>query len=239
MNHMKNPWIIVGVAVVLLFGIAFWLSGQAAEQNNEGVEIVAHQKGNPEARVVLTEFSDFQCPACRAAQPVIADVLAAFPDDVRLDFRFFPLPTFPFSLQAAQAAAAAGQQDKFFEFHDILFERQAEWSGSGSPSVLFVRYAEELELDVNLFRRHMRSSVLRDQVVADRNEGIERGVTGTPTFFLNGERMQFASYEEFFQQVARAVDPNTTFDVAGEGETAPGETAPATTPGASEVRFGL
>jgi protein-disulfide isomerase len=239
MNYMKNPWIIVGVAVVLLFGIAIWLSGQAAEQNNEGVEINTHQKGNPEARVVLTEFSDFQCPACRAAQPVIADVLAAFPDDVRLDFRFFPLPTFPFSLQAAQAAAAAGQQDKFFEFHDILFERQAEWSGSGSPSVLFVRYAEELGLDVDLFRRHMRSSVLRDQVVADRNEGIERGVTGTPTFFLNGERMQFASYEEFFQQVAQAVDPSVSFEATGEGGTTTGDGTSTDAPAAGEVRFGI
>ncbi len=239
---MKNPWLIFGVGIVVLFGVAFWLASQSAEQNNEGIEIITHRKGNPDAPVILTEFSDFQCPACAAAQPVIADVLEAFPDEVQLEFRFFPIPNFPFSQVAAQAAAAAGQQGKFFEFHDILFERQAEWSNSSSPTVLFARYAEELELDLPLFRQHSRASLLRDQVIADRAEGIERGVTGTPTFFLNGERMLFDSYQDFFEQIARAVDPSIVFDVAGEQsiEVVP-ETGAAVevAPAPGEVRFGL
>lgn len=240
--YMKNPWVIVGIVGVVLFGGSMLLAnvlgpGSTAAVSEEGIEAITHVKGNPEATIVLEEFSDFQCPACAAAQPVVADVLETFGDSIKLEFRYFPLPSFPFSQVAAQAAAAAGQQgsDKFYAFHDILFERQSEWTSGINPNTFFLRYAEEIGLDVELFQQHQRSRTLRDHVLADRAEGLERGVTATPSFFLNGEKMTYESYQEFFEQVGRAVDPN--FSIAPIPETSDSQTSPA--PATGDVRFGL
>jgi protein-disulfide isomerase len=207
---MKNPWVIIGVIVVILIGGSVWYSGYAAEKNNEGVITgTQHIKGNPASPVVLLEYSDFQCPACNAFQPVIQDVLNDFGSEIAFEYRHFPLSAIhPFAEQAARAAEAAGQQGKFFEYHDKLFAEQTVWSRSPNPSVFFMRYAGELDLDVELFSRHMRSSLLREEVRADAALARAEQISGTPTFFLNGVQMKIETYEDFYEQIARAVDPN-------------------------------
>lgn len=202
---MKNPWVIIGVIAVVLFGGSFWYASLSADKNNEGVEVVQHVKGNPEAPVVLVEYSDLQCPACASAQPVVAQVLEQYGDLLRFEYRHFPLPIHPYAVDAALAAEAAGQQGKFFEFHDLLFTNQQAWSQSSTPRTFFFQYAEELDLDMGMFRRHMSSSVLRDNIQAQFAEGREAGVTGTPSFFLNGQKMQYTTYQEFFDQIEAAV----------------------------------
>ncbi|MBY0310346.1 thioredoxin domain-containing protein [Patescibacteria group bacterium] len=228
---MKNPWVIIGIIVVVLVGGSVWYSGYAAEKNNVGVETgTRHIKGGEGATVTLLEYSDFQCPACNAFQPVIQDVLNEFGDDVAFEYKHFPLTAIhPFAEPAARAAEAAGQQGKFFEYHDKLFAEQAVWSRGPNPTAFFMRYADELGLDVDQFGRHMRSSLLRDEVKADAADAMAAQITGTPTFFLNGVRMEIETYEDFYEQIARAVDPSygmasTTDEVA---------TPPAA------VRFGL
>lgn len=236
---LKNPWVVIGLIAVVLIGSSVWYSGYAAERNNEGVVVGTVQvKGNPDAAVVLVEYSDFQCPACAAFQPVVADVLSQYGDVLRFEYKHFPLPIHPLAEPAARAAEAAGQQGKFFEFHDKLFLEQASWSNSPNASVFFMRYADELGLDTDTFSRHMKSTLLRDEVRKDAAEARERSLTGTPTFFLNGERMQIETYQDFFDQIARAVDPSyglesaTTTDATGAAT----GTAPVATP---EVRFGI
>jgi len=222
---MKNPWVIIGTIAVVLFGSAFWYASISAEKNNEGVEILSHVKGNPEAGVVLVEYSDLQCPACEAFRPIINDVIATYGEEVRFEYKHFPLPIHQYAVQAAAAAEAAGQQGKFFEYHDALFDNQQTWARSASPKILFLQYADELELDMDTFRRHNNASLLRDKVEDDFAEGRELGVSGTPTFFLNGERMVFTTYQEFIDQVGVAVDPSTATEVGIEVE--------------PEVKFGL
>jgi protein-disulfide isomerase len=207
---MKNPWVIIGVITLVLFGGAFWYASVSAEKNNEGVEVVAHIKGNQDATVTLVEYSDFQCPACAAFQPAINEVLSLYGEAVRLEYRHFPLPIHRNAIPAALAAEAAGQQGKFYEYHDLLFENQPAWSTVATPQPLFLQYADELGLDTDTFRRHMNASVLRDHVQAHFAEGRDRGVTGTPTFFLNGEKMVFQTYQEFIDQIAVATGATTT-----------------------------
>lgn len=203
---MKNPWIIIGVLVVALVGGSVWYSNTVTEQANEGVEVMAHIKGNPDADVVLIKYSDFQCPACAAFAPAVDEVLAEFGDDVRFEYRHFPLiQIHPFAVQAARAAEAAGQQGEFFAYHDALFNNQATWSQTPNPTTYFVQFAEELGLDMDEFTRHQRSSILQDKVMDGYKEAQEQGFTGTPTFTLNGERMQYGTYEEFRDQIAAAV----------------------------------
>lgn len=223
---MKNPWVIIGIIAVVLFGGSFWYASLSAEKNNEGVEVQQHVKGNADSNIVLVEYSDFQCPACAAAQPAVAQVLEQYGDSIRFEYKHFPLPIHPFAIDAALAAEAAGQQGKFFEYHDLLFANQQTWSQSVAPRSLFLQYAEELELDMNLFRRHISSSVLRDHIQSQFTEGREAEVTGTPTFFLNGQKMQYSTYQEFFNQLDAVV-----------GGSAQSETD--TTESPTDVRFGL
>lgn len=204
---MKNPWVIVGLLAVVLFGGAIWYSSNASEESNEGVTQMEHSKGGAEATVTLVEYSDFQCPACAAFQPVLKTVLEQYGEKVKFEYKHFPLPIHSFAQQAALAAEAAGQQGKFFEYHDVLFQNQETWSKSAAPQTLFVQYAQDLGLDVDLFKAHMKSSLLRDSVRADMAKGRELSITGTPTFFLNGKKMEIKTFEDFATQIALAVDP--------------------------------
>jgi protein-disulfide isomerase len=95
----------------------------------------------------------------------------------------------------------------------MLFEKQKNWSNSANPSAIFVQYAEELGLDVQKFRQHMNAPLLSDKIDENKKEGLELGITGTPTFFLNGEKMELTSFADFYEQIARAVNPDVKFDL--------------------------
>lgn len=233
-SHMKNPWVLFGVIIALLFVGAFYIAGSANEANNEGIQAITHIKGNPDADIVLVEYSDFQCPACRAAHPVVLGVMESYGDSIRFEYRHFPIErAHPYAVQAGTAAEAAGQQGKFYEFHDLLFDNQPEWSQSATPNVLFEQYAEQLELDMDMFRRHTNASVLRDKVRAQQREGLEAGVTGTPTFFLNGQRMTYSTFGEFVEQIEAAIDPSLVEIEQDLDEAVVGETV------GEPVRFGI
>jgi protein-disulfide isomerase len=204
---MKNPWVVVGVIMVVLFGGAIWYSSIATEKSNEGVVEMQQVKGSNDAAVTLVEYSDFQCPACASFQPVLKEILATYGEQLRFEYKHYPLPIHPYAQQAAIAAEAAGQQGKFFEYHDALFENQNEWSKSATPVAFFTKYAQDLGLDVEKFKQQQKSSLLRDAVRADLNEARELGLTATPTFFLNGEKMEITSFEDFIAQIAFAIDP--------------------------------
>jgi protein-disulfide isomerase len=225
----KNPWVVVGIIVAVLFGGAIALSGKTAQENNEGVVIQPNIKGNPDAAVELVEYSDFACPACASILPVIEEIVSQYGDDIRFEYRHFPLPIrgHEHAQSAAVAAEAAGQQGKFFEYHDLLFANQQEWVPAAVPTSFYIKYAEELELDLELFRRHLNASVLREHVQSDFNESRELGLTGTPSFVLNGTKMEYENLEEFLAQIAFAVDPAAA--------SSSGLAAPQGTP----VRFGI
>ncbi len=228
---MKNPWVVILVIMVVLIGGSVWYSSTVTARNNEGITTgTTHRMGAEGATVTLVEFSDFQCPACAEFHPVVKDVLEQYGDAIAFEYRHFPLSSIhPYAEQAARAAEAAGQQGKFFEYHDLLFTRQATWGKHRTPTVLFSEYAKELGLDVEQFERQMRSTLLRDEVRADAAEGRERQLTGTPTFFLNGERMNVTTYQEFFDQIGRAVDPSYGLSTS----------TATSTQAAPPVRFGI
>ncbi len=219
-DYLRNPWVIIGIVMVVLIGGSIWYSGQVTKSYNEGVVDMTHIKGNPDVAVRLVKYSDFQCPACAQFSSVVSDVMTAYGGQVAFEYKHFPLiQIHPHAEAAARAAEAAGQQGKFFEFHDLLFANQAEWSRSAAPGTFFVRYAEQLELDTRLFNRHQRSSIIRDKVRAQLMESRELGLTSTPTFFLNGERMVIQTYPDFIEQIERAIGIEVNED--GEAVTAP------------------
>ena len=209
----KNFWTIFILVAVVLVGAAVLYGKNISKQANEGVVITEHIKGNKEATITLTEYSDFQCPACASFTEVVDEVLAEYGNDIRFEYKHFPLISIhPQAVAGGIAAEAAGQQGKFFEMHDKLFENQKTWSTSPNPQTFFNQYAEEIGLDVDQFKRQYKSSVLRDQVMSGYNEARELGLTGTPSFFLNGQRMSFETYQDFLDAIAEAVNGGPVID---------------------------
>ncbi len=157
--------------------------------NTEGLspESVKPARGNLDSTVLVTEFGDLECPACGAAHAQLnIPLLAEYGDKVRFEFKHFPLRSIHrFALDAAEASECAADQGKFWEFVDLVYEHQEDLS---FESLLV--WAEELQLDTELFERCWKSHVKRDTVLADYEVGKEAGVQGTPTYFINGEQIQ-------------------------------------------------
>lgn len=163
-------------------------------------------KGNPEAEVTLIEYSDFQCPTCGAYHPVISQLTQEFGDKVKFVYRHFPLRQFHVNAElAAQAAEAAGRQGKFWEMHDLIFENQRDWSNNRTAREIFITYAENLNLDIEQFRRDLDSKEIKQKVEGNYQSGIRLGVNSIPTFFLNGKKIQNPrSYKEFKNLIQQA-----------------------------------
>lgn len=154
--------------------------------------------GKIEAKVTLIEYGDFQCPACADYYPWIKRLNGDFPDDLRIVFRHFPLTTIhKNSMLAAKASEAAGMQGKFWEMHDILFEKQTEWANERDPKEKFSEYAKSLELDEGKFLQDLESKEADDLVKGDIFSANRLRITTTPSFYLQGEKVQPKSYEEF------------------------------------------
>jgi protein-disulfide isomerase len=143
-----------------------------------------HIQGPSTAAVTLVEYGDYECPYCGAAYPVLNDLMAAFPDDLRFVFRNFPMTQMhPHAQRAAEAAEAAGAQQKFWAMHDILYENQ---DALAEPDLL--AYAADLGLDTARFQAELADGTYRARVRDDFSSGVRSGVNGTPTFFINGRR---------------------------------------------------
>lgn len=203
LDHQKQEgsqntlrWIILGLGALLFvafFGILIFL----AKQNTNTQVTLSDSgwiRGAENAEVTLTEFGDFQCPACKAYYPMVQGILSSYKDkSFRLMFKHFPLTqAHKNAIPASMAAEAAGAQGRFFEMHDILYEKQDEWAQLPSVEAQekFISYAKELVLDLDKFKKDLGNKELEAKIRANQDEGINNGVSGTPTFFLNGKIIQ-------------------------------------------------
>lgn len=204
--EQKNIIFTLVVAFIILIGGTLIYAAKNDSGLAEDVALADKVKGNPEAEVVLEEYSDFQCPACASFVPILEEVAEKYGDKLRIEFHHYPLiQIHPNAVLSAQAAEAAGIQGKFWEMHDVLFERQAAWSSSVNPRSTFVAYAEELGLNTEQFESQINSNAIREVVQSDLREARTQGMTGTPTFLLNGEKMTIASFDDFMKQIEVAI----------------------------------
>jgi protein-disulfide isomerase len=153
-------------------------------------------KGNKNAPITVAEFSDFQCPYCARFSPTIDQVLKAYPNDVKFVYKDFPLSFHKQAKNAAKAARAAGEQGKFWEMHDLIFEKY-----STVNEVMFKEFAAKLSLDMNKFVADFGGNKYDALIQQDINLGRQSGVTGTPSLFMNGKRMQRRSFDDFKQAI--------------------------------------
>lgn len=163
----------------------------------------AYSIGDPDAPITIVEYSDFQCPFCsRHYQQTYPQIVEQYVDAgiVRYVFKDFPLNNIhPQAAKAAEAARCAGDQGAFLAMHDMIFERQDDWSGK-DPIAHFNDYAQELGLDSDAFEGCLSNGDHALSVEDDLQEGIELGVTGTPAFFINGHPVSGAQPFELFEQ---------------------------------------
>ena len=159
--------------------------------------------GDPNAPITIVEFSDFQCPYCLSyATETYPQIIQEFVDSgmVRYVFKDFPLEQLhPQAVQAAEAARCAGEQDAYWEMHDYLFANQSRWSGQENPVAAFVELAGELNLDKDALTTCVESGRYQQLVQANAMEGQILGVTGTPTFFVEGYPIVGARPYELFE----------------------------------------
>lgn len=185
-----------GIAVFILAASMYSLAKPSVSGSIPAVSPEDHVRGSVDAPITIVEYSDFQCPACATFEPVVQSILAANGDNVNIIYRHFPLYTIhPNAEVAAIASEAAARQGKFWEMHDMLFDRQADWESLAAPTTMFTAYAEILGLDTEQFAIDLSDKALRDRVKVDVNSGNAAHISATPTFYLNGEAVVFPKTE--------------------------------------------
>lgn len=207
--------IIIGVlAVVVILGGAV-LFGKK-DSNVTGTQS-SYIYGNEQATVTLVEYGDFECPACYGFFPLVKQIKEEYKDKLRFEFRNFPLvQVHQHALAAHRAAEAANRQGKFWEMHDLLYQRQEDWNGPsatdptgipiGQAITMFEGYAKELGLNVDQFKADVESQDALGTINADLARGGNEGVNATPTFFLNGKKIEDSSTIDTIDEFRKLID---------------------------------
>lgn len=154
-------------------------------------------KGSEKAAVTIVKFEDFQCPFCKQAQPALGEVISRYDGKIRLVHKDLPLDSIhPQARQAAEAARCAGDQGKFWNYHDVLYANSPKAGLEDLKS-----YAKATELDLGSFGQCLSSGKYKTAVDTDSREGARLGLTGTPAFFINGRELSGAQPLEVFAQI--------------------------------------
>lgn len=195
---MKNIPLLIATLVgslLLIIGISVAFSNAVDPQQTANIdqtvltEGARHQKGASEAEITIVEFSDFQCPACAGARIALDQALAAYPDQVEVVYRHFPLESIhPLARLMAAASEVAAEQGKFWEFHDLVYEQQASWSSLSFSELeeQLVVYFEQLELDTEQLSERIVSDEIQQRVQADISLAAQLRLNSTPSIFING-----------------------------------------------------
>lgn len=188
---MSKRFLIILLALFTVFVGVIVLSKQDEDTTSNNGQTVSgsnHVEGNENAPVTLLEYGDFQCPACASYFPILQAVKKEMGNQLAFEFRHFPLVNIHQNAMAAhRAAEAAGNQDKFWEMHDLLYQRQQVWADSQNASQIFEDYATEIGLNIDQYKKDVASQSVLDIINADVKRGQDDGASSTPTFFVNGE----------------------------------------------------
>lgn len=201
------PILVIIAGVLIAGGFAIYLSRQGSSANGApdasgAVGQTTRVRGAADAKITLVEYGDYQCPTCGHYHPILQELLSRYPGKIKLEYHHFPLVQMHSNaMLASQAAEAAGDQGKFWEMHDLLFQYQQLWGDlrqpNPNPEAVFLQFAVQIGLDSNKFMQDMRSPATQERVLAD----VRRGnpiVKGTPTFVLDGQVLSSLPNLEWF-----------------------------------------
>jgi len=193
----KKFWMFFIVLVLAVFGFAI-----SSSKKNSGttrkvadptvVQADDHVRGKTDSKVYLITYGDYECPVCNSWEPELQKIKEEYGDRVAFVFRNFPLTDKHVNaFAAARAAEAADLQGKFWEMHDKLYLNWSEWKGDNkSAQSKFEAYAQELGLDMAKFKEDYKSEAVADRINSDLESASKVGAEGTPTFLLNGQKIE-------------------------------------------------
>jgi protein-disulfide isomerase len=203
----KEFWGVI-IAIVLIFVGIFAFSGdkEKSDTKSSASTLTQHVQGKGSTGVTLVEYGDYECPYCQLYYPTVKQVQAQFNDEIKFQFRNFPLQNaHKNAFAAARAAEAADMQGKFWEMHDMLYESQnyQVWTKASDAVVYFNQYAKQLGLDEAKFKTDFASKKVNNLINADLAEGTKLEITGTPTFFLDGKKIEVNNSVTSFEKVIK------------------------------------
>jgi protein-disulfide isomerase len=212
MQKILKPLVIIIVLVAVAAGAAVYLSRSAdhpaetaGTPSRVDIKSGGHSRGPANAQLTLVEFGDYQCPSCGAFHPLVKEILNRYPDKVRLEFHHFPLiDLHPNAMMAAMAAEAAGEQGRYWEMHDALFENQGVWAPSRNAEAAFLTLANRIGLNLNQFMQNLRNPAIQGRILQDVTLGNNVQIRETPTFFINGQRVYVQPTIDDFVKVIEA-----------------------------------
>lgn len=188
---MKRFFLPQLLAGIIVFGFACEKAPENRSATSNSNQVASSVTDQPaiEAKVTLVKYSDYQCPACKYFVPFEHQLKEDFGDDINIVVKNFPLSMHPYAHVAARSSEAARKQGKYQEMHDLIFEGQEQWS-RGNAEAIFIGYAQSLEMNIEQFQQDMNSADMNRIVMNDRREGRDLGVSSTPTFFINGNKIE-------------------------------------------------
>lgn len=219
----KQFWIIIVAIVAIFVGIAVLNKSDTSEQtsgSNNSSAVSSNIKGNANASVKLVEYGDFQCPYCQLYHATVEEVIAEYEDRISFQFVHFPLTSIhQNAFAASRAAEAAGKQGKFWEMYDKIYENadpssQSGWVVSNAPTTFFDQFAQDIGLNVEQYKTDYASKAINNTINADLAKGQAAKVESTPTFMLNGEKVQINNTVEDFKKVIDEALAKTETSVA-------------------------
>lgn len=184
----RMPRLAASAALVLAASLGSFYAARGTRKPFSSDAPAYRKLGPGEAKVTIVEFSDFECPACRVAEPPMRSLLKLYDGKIRLVFKHFPLERMhKFARTGALAAECAGRQGKFWEFHHELYDHQEEWPSEKSEERL-AAYAKSVKLDPAAWLACRKDASANAAIDADVKDGLSAWVGSTPTFFINGKR---------------------------------------------------
>lgn len=147
-----------------------------------------HALTSENATVTITEFADFQCPACAKTAPLLKQLLKEYPGQINLIYRHFPLPQHANAMTSIKAAEAASEQGKFWEMSELLYANQTEWSNLEDPKGIYTQYALQLGIDQAKFIEAYTNHDYQALINQDLKDAKELGVNSTPTLYINNKK---------------------------------------------------
>lgn len=193
--------IIGGTFLIIAIAVALFSRPPKPIEKDKLITPTTYTMGNTNAKFWLVEFSDFQCPACHAFAHTVQELAENHKDTLLVAYRHFPLPQHSFAVKAAIAAQSAGRQEKFWEMGQLLFDNQENLSDAVVASL-----AASLSLDMEKFSSDSADPSLEALIESDKRYGEQLGLTATPTFFLNGVKLDVGKPEDLKKKVEEEIN---------------------------------
>jgi protein-disulfide isomerase len=205
---MDKKFVIILAVILGIFTGYIYVSKSSTDKKstNTAASVSSHIKGSNTKKVTFTEYGDFQCPVCGQYYPLVSQIEQKYGDQIAFEFKNFPLDSIhPNARAAHRAAESAGNQGKFFEMYDLLYTNQQSWSSSSNITTIFENYATQLGLNIDTYKSDFAAQKTNDTINADSEAGKKLGITGTPTFFINGRKLE-DSERRGLEQLSNAID---------------------------------